>query len=652
MDQNLLIVDDEDRLTRSFKILFEDRGYQVETAGSGSQAISIFKQVPSKVVISDIQMEGMDGIQLMHELIKIDPCVQIIFLTAYSSIQNASDALKNRNAFEYLTKPVKDMDDLFLVTERAKKKYDLEKQLLSRKQENEKSFTVVKSIFDSMEAMIYVADINSYELIYANPKFLEVFHHNKPVKPEEKCWQVMQKNPEGPCQFCTNDRLIHSDGSFGHPYEWEFQNKENSRWYSMIDKAIEWYDNRVVRMGTAFDVTEKREHESLYRNFEKAIETSRQLVSISTLAGGVAHDFNNSLSTVIGNINLAQLSCSDNDTQKYLSNAERGIMQAKGICSKLISFAKGSGPVKTKIHIENLIRRILEKQLSDSNIQFKIESDPVPDNFHADQNQLKHAFGNILQNAVESIGGDGQIDVRIQFQESRLNNSQILITITDTGCGIPKEHLDMIFNPYFTTKPLGSKKSTGLGLSIAWSIIARHGGLIQVESTPGKGTSVHISMPFFRDIPVAENEAEEVRVCENGNNNPRERLRVLVMDDDELILDVITKLLGRLGYETFAASNGNQAIQAFQAALKDGRNIHIALLDYEIHDTPGGYLTFAELKKMDSSIKGILITGHTDNQQTKTYKKHGFSGAIEKPFSIKQLNQKIRSVVQAEHNPS
>ncbi len=643
---HLLIVDDEPRLTSSFKVLFENKGFTVKTATDGYEAIEIFKSHPSKVVISDIQMDRMDGIQLMHELKQIDPCIQIIFLTGYTSIQSAADALKQNNAFEYLAKPVKNMDELYSLTKRAQQKYDLEKNLLSQTQENEKGFAIFSSIFDSMEAIVYVSDIQTYDLIYTNKKFLETFNEGQPILEGQKCWQVVQKNSTEPCPHCTNPRLLQADGKPGSPYEWEFQNPGNHHWYNLVDKAIEWYDKRIVRLQTAFDITEKKEHNKLFRDFEKAIDTSKKLESISTLAGGVAHDFNNSLSMVIGNINLAQLSCNDSETQKYLRNAENGIMQAKGVSSKLISFARGGGPVKVKTDIEDLVRRIIEQCLRQEEISYNLECEPIPADFYADQSQLKSAFQNIFQNAIESIKDQGHIDIAISYQESPLKNPQIFISITDTGSGISKEHLDMIFNPYFTTKPMGNKKSTGLGLSIAWSTIARHGGLIHTESSVGQGTTVHISLPVFKDNrSEIQTTQKTIKEKTNEASPSKTPVRVLVMDDDELILDVISQLLTRLGYETFSTSNGNQAINVCQIARKQGEKIQIALLDFEIHNGLGGFPTMEQLKKIDPDIKGLLITGHSDDMEIKRYKKFGFSNMIEKPFSIKQLNQKIKTLL-------
>jgi len=637
MKKRLLIVDDEPRLTESFKVIFENKGFSVETSSNGQDAIERFKQNPFKVVLSDIQMDKMDGIELMHVLKQLDPCVQIIFLTGYSDVETAAKALKQNNAFEYLSKPVKDMNLLYKTIDQAQNKYDEKKRLANQKKKNDKEFTIFRSIFDSLEAIVYVSDIKTHELIYTNKKLKKTFGQNPHAPLEgQKCWEVLQKDFTAPCPFCTNKRLLQPDGSPGEPYEWEFQNTANNRWYSIVDKAIEWYDKRIVRLETAFDITEKKEHEKLFREFEKAIETSKKLESIGTLAGGVAHDFNNTLSMIIGNINLAQLTSSNTETLNYLKKAETGIIQAKNISSKLIAFAKGGGPLKTEIDIEKLIHQNFEKTFDPEKIIFSVKQDIIPSPFYADQEQLITALGNIIQNSIEAMDGKGRIDVVIKYLEQALKSPRISISISDTGGGISREHLDMIFNPYFTTKPLGSKKSTGLGLSIAWSIIARHGGNIHVESTLEQGTTVHIFLPIFNETAPKKEHIEKTGQQTIPCLNKKD-IKVLFMDDDPLTLDVISQLLRRLGYETLAASNGNQAIELCKTALVSHKKINVALLDYDITRGLGGFQTMKSLIEADPCIKGILITGHADNPDIQKYKKYGFSNMLEKPFSIDHL---------------
>ncbi len=496
MRQKLLIVDDEPRITNSFKALFENRGFAIQTASNGYDAIEIFQKHTFSVVLSDIHMDGMDGIELMHTLYEIDPCVQIVFLTGHASINNATKVLKHNNTFEYLEKPVKKMDDLYQIIQDAEQKYYREKHLTTKKEQNQKEFDICTGVFDSMETMIYVADMQNFELIYTNKKLTKALGYDdwRELK-AKKCWQVIHQGQSGPCAFCTNKRILNAHGDPGKPYEWEFHNPLNYKWYTIIDKAVKWYDNRVVKLGTALDITEKKEQDKLFRKFEKAIETSKKLESLGTLAGGIAHDFNNTLFSIMGNINLAQLSCPDKEIQKYLQAAEKGVMQAKNISSELIGFASGHHLIKTKIDVEKVIKQSVKKHLDQKKVNCSFATELITDSFYADLNQFRLVLKNIFKNSEEAMGGRGQISIDVKYLRYSMRDPKIAISICDSGCGISKHNLDMIFNPYFTTKPLDDKKSTGLSLSHAWAIITRHGGEIFAESTVNKGTTIHIHLP-------------------------------------------------------------------------------------------------------------------------------------------------------------
>lgn len=513
------------------------------------------------------------------------------------------------------------------------------------KENIEKEINTFRTIFDSMEAVVFVSDMQTHELIYTNKKLKETLGYDDSVVLEgQKCWQVLQKNQTGVCSFCTGKRLVHPDGKPDEAYEWEFCNTRNNRWYRIIDKAIEWHDNRIVLLETAFDITDKKEHEKLFREFDKTIETSKRLKSISTFAGGVAHDFNNSLSAIIGNINLAQLGSHDSETQEYLEKAEKGVMQAKGISSKLILFGRGARPLKKKTDIETLIRQIFEKNFYPEAIFFSFKSERIPVPFYADPDQLTVAIENMLQNSVEAMGGAGKIDIAVKYLDHLPKSPRISISISDSGCGMPGEHLDMIFNPYFTTKPMDNRKSKGLGLSVAWTIITRHGGHIHVESTLNKGTMFNIILPIFNRKGLKsksdENFEHQVKPILNKTN-----IWVLIMDEDELLLNAISRILRHLGYKTLVASNRNQAIEICKTAKTVDKKIDIALLDFDIQKGRDEFSTMEKLKKIDPDIKGLLITEYPDDMDEKKITSYGFSSVLDKPFSVKDLKNKITGLL-------
>ncbi len=648
MKKRILIVDDEPKFIHSFKILLETKGYWVSTASNGIEAIELFKKNPLKIVITDLQMDKMDGVALMHQLKKLDPCVQIIFLTAYATMENAASVLRQNNAFDYISKPIKHYDHFFKNLIRARKIYDRKNQKLIQENKNITGLSIFENIFEAFEEAIYVSDMKTYELIYANKKFLETFNCKDIFsKPQKKCWEILQKRPQGPCPFCVVKQLLNPDGSIGSPHKWEYQNPVNDKYYSIIDKAILWHDNSIVHLQTAIDITEKKENETLFRQFEKAIETTKRLESISTMAGGVAHDFNNTLSTILGNINLAQLTANNIDTLKYLQNAEKGIIQAKNISSKLITFAKGGGPHKVKIDIEQIINKSVKEIIDSDKIEVILDTESIPDELYADEFQLGIAIKSILQNARDSILGLGRIEIIVRHLSENLLKPQISLTITDSGCGISPEHMDMIFNPYFTTEPLNSQKSKGLGLSIAWSIITRHCGNIHIESTLHHGTKVHIFLPLASS-PTKRYMENDSSIPESTSAYGRQAQTVLIMEDDELTLDIMSQLLKKLGFIVYNSLDGSQALDLAQSVHDQGNQINLAILDLEIKNNLGGIPTLKKLKKIVPDIKSILISGHLENPDLTNFKKFNFDAMLKKPFSLKELNITIKDILPAD----
>ena len=232
----------------------------------------------------------------------------------------------------------------------------------------------------------------------------------------------------------------------------------------------------------------------------ETIINSQKLESIGHLAAGIAHEFNNILTAILGNISLSKAILKNDfpKVTKRLEEAEKASLRAKDVAQQLITFAKGGEPIKTEFNIENVIKDISSYIFSNTNIKVDynfIIKDMV---IKADINQIRQMLSNVLLNSLESMSEGGNIYISLNYSndedtknENNENNTHILIEIKDTGCGIPSNIMSKIFNPYFTTKP----KGRGLGLTTAYYIAQRHNGTLSISSTPGLGTTVFIKLP-------------------------------------------------------------------------------------------------------------------------------------------------------------
>jgi PAS domain S-box-containing protein len=386
------------------------------------------------------------------------------------------------------------------------------------------------------------------------------------------------------------------------------------------------------------DVTEKKIVES-----ERA--KAERVESIGVLAGGIAHDYNNLLTAILGNINLARSLVQRSETEKAaarLAEAERASLRAKDLTRQLLTFSKGGAPVKKAASIAELIRESAFFALRGTNVEavFTIPADLWT--LEVDEGQMSQVINNLIINAVQAMpGGGGTIQVRAGNVAVRQGDAlplapgtYVLIEIEDQGCGIPRENLKRIFDPYFTTKERG----TGLGLATSYSIIKKHDGYIAVDSVLKAGTTFRIYLPAFHGEVVQETKPQEQDHEGTG--------RVLIMDDDALLLEVAGEMLKSLGYEVGTARDGVAAVQLYHQARKEGRPFAAVIMDITVPGGMGGKDAVTLLRKIDPSIKAIVSSGYSNDSILADFRSHGFSGMLVKPYQAQELGAALSAVLQ------
>jgi len=246
--------------------------------------------------------------------------------------------------------------------------------------------------------------------------------------------------------------------------------------------------------------TEKKQKELEYQ-----VQQLQKIESIGTLAGGLAHDFNNLITIILGNINLAEVNLQNSNLAfENLKNAEKACLQTRELTEKLITFSKGGSPIKERIAIDNLLRGVVMEAFKGSNIQTEFFLPNEINSIEIDVSQIKQVINIIAVNAREAMNNKGlfkvfyeNVDITKEDNLTLTSGKYVKLSFKDQGVGISKQNLNKIFDPYFSTKEMGSQKAQGLGLSICHSIINRHNGLITVESEPKKGAVFTIYLPLF-----------------------------------------------------------------------------------------------------------------------------------------------------------
>lgn len=393
-----------------------------------------------------------------------------------------------------------------------------------------------------------------------------------------------------------------------------------------------------VRVSVIRDLTEQK-------YMEAEVLKSKNIQSVGTLAGGVAHDFNNLLMAIIGNISLAKIHApKGSKTIDYLKEAERMIFMGKDLTHQLLTFSRSVETFKKITNIGLLIRQTVEKALSGSPIKLNCN---IPDDLspvEVDEDQIKQVIQNVIVNAKEAMQTDGELhitceNVRItpQHKLPPILEDYVRIVIQDEGVGIPEENMSKIFDPYFTTKDMGSQKGVGLGLAICYAIVKKHNGYILVNSTPGKGTTFQIYLPAYKQHVAAK--ASEKKASRRG------RGRILIVDDEEMVLKIGEKLLLHMEYEVTTTTNGEEAIFLYRQAVESGRPYDVVILDLSLESGMDGTEVMEKLTLIQPDVKAIISSEYLHDPVIINYEKYGFAGTLTKPYDPRELDEKLQNII-------
>ncbi|MEW6218733.1 MAG: ATP-binding protein [Thermodesulfobacteriota bacterium] len=362
------------------------------------------------------------------------------------------------------------------------------------------------TVLNSLEALVYVADMQDHRLLFAN-RYLQA-RFGEPAG--RRCWEVLQAGQSGPCPFCTNDRLLDSEGRPAGVLRWEVRNSVNGRWYDAQDRVIPWLDGRLVRLEIAYDITERKEAEAALQRSHAELEvmvqertealetTCRQLLhaeklaAVGRLAASFAHEFNNPLQGVMGVIRgIQRRAVLEPEDAELVAMALKECERMRKLVQDVQDFHRPSSGRLALVSLPPLLEGLLglyRADLKRHGIQVACDVPADLPAVPAVADQLQQVFLNLLNNAVDACEGNGRIAIRAETR-----GAFVAVTFTDNGRGIRSEDQHRIFEPFFSTKP--AVKGTGLGLSVSYGIIQRHGGRIEVESTPGQGATFTVLLP-------------------------------------------------------------------------------------------------------------------------------------------------------------
>ncbi len=382
------------------------------------------------------------------------------------------------------------------------------------------------------------------------------------------------------------------------------------------------------------DITERKKAEHERWKLDK-------LESLGVLAGGIAHDFNNVLMGILGNLSLVSLASSVSEAQERLAAAEAACGQAQSLAQQLLTFAKGGAPVKKAEDLKEIVQEAVRLALSGSKTRAELTLPEQIWEVDVDRGQMHQVFSNLLINADQAMPTGGLIQVTAEnvtmAEAARLAlrpGNYVAVTLTDHGVGIAPEHLEKIFDPYFTTKQKGS----GLGLSTVYAIVSQHGGWITVDAHLGRGSSFHLYLPALEGKVRVKKPAAPASPVEG-------RGRILVMDDDAVVREVVGKMLVKLGYEPAFAQEGREALELYAQGQTSRDPFSAVILDLTIPGGMGGREVMQRLLALDRQVKAVVSSGYATDATMADFKAHGFQGVIAKPYRMGELGRVLHEVL-------
>ena len=641
----IIVVDDEIRICKSLAYLLKSKDYEVTTAACGQDALASADQIAFDLAVLDIHLPDIFGTELIQKIKVRNPDISVIVITGDANLDSALAALRC-GAYDYLRKPF-ELEEFLRTVENA-----LNQKALKREKDK-----INHELYRSEEKYRYLVQ-NSPDIIYTldadgNFTFLsEALEHLLGFTVDgligKHYTTIVCEEDRDKAQWFFDERRSGDRAASGIELRLkavkEVPQNESVRRHLTVDlKSMGIYEKSAIdgerrHVGTHGVIRDISERQRLYAQLQNA----ERMESLGTLAGGIAHDFNNLLMGIQGRSSLISMDMEDSHpVLEHLHAIEDYILSATHLTKQLLGFARGGKYEVKPTDINELVLKsanmfgrtkkeiIIETQFHNANIVVE-----------ADRRQIEQVLLNLYVNAWQAMpeGGTLRLETKhVVLGDKDCRPHQVKpgryahLSITDTGIGMDQKTLQHIYDPFFTTKE--KTRGTGLGLASAYGIIKNHAGIIHADSNVDNGTTFNLYLPISEKLVVEEGSSEK-NIC-NGSET------ILIVDDEDMIIDVGQALLKRMGYQVITAKSGEEALEVVH---RIGAGIDLVILDMIMPGMDGGR-TFDGIRETCPELPIMLASGYAINGQAQKIMNRGCNGFIQKPFSVSELSQKVRQIL-------
>jgi PAS domain S-box-containing protein len=645
LDISVLYVEDDLFIRKVMLNILSKNLREVYTAENGLEGLNLYKRLQPDIVLTDIRMPVMDGLEMASQIRSLNKTAPIIVTTAYGDTENLLRSIEI-GIDSYVLKPI-DKNKLLTVLRKYAEEIILRKKLREQEEATATTHALLMAAIEQSPSGILVFDAPTGNIRIANAAALAIRGETNAKLVDISMMQQPQH-----WGFCHPD---------GRPYEYyelpqsiaimtgatikdlEMLIKRDSgevRWVlASASPVMDSKNNIVASILILQDITERR-------RLSEQLHQAQKMEAVGQLTGGIAHDFNNILTAIIGYGSLIRNNLGHDDTNRlYIDQVLKSAEKAADLTKNLLAFSRKQiiSPKKTNLNetvasVQRLISRLIGEDI-ELNINLHSEDIPV----FVDSGLIEQVLLNLAANARDAMPKGGKLEITTTVTTLNENGlvgkddhrKYALIRVRDTGTGIEQKIIDKIFEPFFTTKEKG--KGTGLGLAMAYGIIKQHNGYIFVSSEVGKGTEFRIYLPLF----AKEFEGTAPTNKQGDSTAPKGTETVLLAEDSDDVRGITREILLSHGYKVIEAIDGEEAVEKFKQTPE---SIDLLLFDV-IMPKKNGKEAYEEIKRLRPDVKVLFLSGYaTDILSKRNMLEEGIN-FLPKPVTPPVLLKKVRDVL-------
>ena len=639
--ETVLIVEDSPTSAALLVKTFEAPGFDAHVATDCARARALFCEVNPGIVILDYHLPDGLGDQLLKEFKRKDSGTVVIMTTADATPELAAHFM-SMGADAYARKPADGeyLIDLCRAARRQRALLRVEDLLEARTQDLRASQELFRRLFEGIPELVMVRDKTG--------RILQINHYGEKLL----AWPGGELEGKAVTELLSIDtppaiaKLWQEPVTEARRFEAAFQTREGRLLDVEVNERPFEFQGRHAVLSVARDITDRKYADDERQRLEVQLFQAQKMEAIGRLAGGVAHDFNNLLTGIMGCANMLRVErAGDPSVVEAAETIQSASERAADLTQRLLGFARRGKYREVHVDLHATIQEVLRllSHTLDKNISLEQSLCSERAVVVGDPGQLQQVILNLSVNARDAMPEGGTlafasdvVDMDDEFCRARpgaVPGRYVMMSVSDTGCGIPEENRSLIFEPFFSTKD--KSIGTGMGLAMVYGIVKNHGGYIDVESVPGKGTTFRVYLPPAKTGEAGAAEVSEKRVVTGSG-------RIMIVDDEPLVLQVGARMLSALGYEVVCAPGGAEAIDMYR---QSDTHIDLVVLDMMM---PGmdGRECFQALSDINPEVKVVLSTGFGRDGKAQELLNEGMQGFVQKPYELARLSVAVANVLQ------